>query len=358
MPPENSTRRLIQLCFGYWFFYVITGIVVKYFTGKSNLHLPGMSQIQFLIYNLLGSTLILLLIIVILRWYHLHSNKLITCAGCTFPQEFLYIIPSGVFTALIIPMTTLMYTLPISIMAAMVTMQASIMIISRIIDSVQFLQKISHKKVYLEENLAVIFALIAVGINLVDVKVGGFEFIKNPAAIIILCIYITGYSGRLYIMNYYRNTRAPGVKQDNKGFFAIEEITAAIVLGIVAIILFNSPKWFGWTASQILQFKDAISSPHPMWAWAAFASIAFGIIAPFSVFLFMFKGRTATFTGVVNRLTALLAGITATLICWIFFDMRFPKSLEWTSLVFVIIAIIFIGLAEKKRVAELKLDSK
>lgn len=165
------------------------------------------------------------------------------------------------------------------------------------------------------------------------------------------------YSGRLYIMKYYRNTRAPGVKQDNKDFFAIEEITAAIVLGIIAIILFNSPKWFGWTASQILQFKDAISSPHPMWAWAAFASIAFGIIAPFSVFLFMFKGRTATFTGVVNRLTALLAGITATLICWIFFDMRFPKSLEWTSLVFVIIAIIFIGLAEKKRVAELKIEN-
>lgn len=356
MPHEGSTRKLIQLCFGYWFFYVITGVVVKYFTGKSSVHPPIMGQIQYLAYNLLGSTLILLLIIAALRWYNLHSNKLITCAGCTFPYEFLYIIPSGIFTALIIPMTTLMYTLPISIMAAMVTMQASVMIISRAIDSIQLIQKISHKKVYLEENLAVIFALIAVGINLTDVKAGGFEFIKNPAAIAILCIYITGYSGRLYIMNYYRNTRAPGVKQDNKGFFAVEEITAAIVLTIGAIILFNSPKWFGWTASQIMQFRSAVITPPPMWLWATVASVAFGIIAPFSVFLFMFKGRTATFTGVVNRLTALLAGITATLICWVFFKMRFPKTIEWVSLIFVIIAIIFIGFAEKKRVAELKIN--
>ena len=31
---EGSSGRLIQLCIGYFVFYVITGVTVKYFLGK------------------------------------------------------------------------------------------------------------------------------------------------------------------------------------------------------------------------------------------------------------------------------------------------------------------------------------
>jgi len=59
--------------------------------------------------------------VIVFRWFYLKSNRIITWAGITFPSEFLYIIPSGVCTAVIIPTTTLMYSFKhVSVMVAMV----------------------------------------------------------------------------------------------------------------------------------------------------------------------------------------------------------------------------------------------
>ena len=43
---EGSTSRLVQLCIGYFIFYVITGVTVKYFLGPANKGFPGMSGID------------------------------------------------------------------------------------------------------------------------------------------------------------------------------------------------------------------------------------------------------------------------------------------------------------------------
>jgi drug/metabolite transporter (DMT)-like permease len=91
-----------------------------------------------------------------------------------------------------------------------------------------------------------------------------------------------------------------------------------------------------------------------MWGWAILAGTAFGAVAFFSVFIFMFKGRTATFAGLVNRLTSLIAGTAATLIFFYSFGGKFPAVEDWISLVFILIAVAFISKAEKKRIAELK----
>ena len=83
------------------------------------------------------------------------------------------------------------------------------------------------------------------------------------------------------------------------------------------------------------------------------------IFAPFfSVFLFMFKGRTATFAGLVNRLTSLTAGTIATLLSAIFLGAKFPKLQDWISLGFILVAVWFLTIAERKRTAELKLESR
>lgn len=351
---EGSTRRLIELCAGYFIFYVITGVAVKFFMGKASLGFPGMSDMQYLVYSTAGGTSIALLVVIAMRWFNLQSNKLIKLGPFTFPYEYLYIIPSGICTAVVIPTTTLMYTLPISVMVAMIIMRASIIIISRLIDAVQIAQKILHKKVYWQEDVAVVFAMIAACINIFDAtKDGGFNFIKNPVAVGILSSYLVAYAIRLYIMNFYKNTRAPGVKQDNKGFFAVEQISAFFTMLVVVMLVLNGTKWFGWTAPQILGFQDAVINPPNLWQWALLAGTAYGIVAFFSVFLFLFKGRTATFAGLVNRLTSLVAGTTATLVCWYYFHMKFPSNKEWISLVFILIAVVFLSSAEKKRVKEL-----
>ena len=236
---EGSTGRLIQLCLGYFVFYIITGVSVKYFTGSPSLGYPGMKEIEYLVYSTIGGNFIALSVALVLRWYRIKSNKLVVWGKLRFPQEILYIIPSGVCTAVVIPTTTLMYLLPISVMVAMVIMRASVIIISRVVDAVQIKQGILTKRVYAEENIAVVFALTAAAVNVFWVGAGDFDFVHSVAAVSILGSYIIAYSIRIYIMNYYKNTRAKGVKLDNNGFFAIEQITATATMVTVGYALFK-----------------------------------------------------------------------------------------------------------------------
>jgi hypothetical protein len=378
---EGSTRRLLELCLGYFVFYVITGITVKYFT---QFRTPKMSDIAYLFNNTLGGSFICLAVVVALGWTKLKSNRLAQWGPFRFPSEFLYIIPSGVCTAIVIPTTTLLYTLPITVMVAMVIMRGSIIVISRVVDAIQIRQGILKKRVYAEENWGIVFALLAVGtvvflipiVNFLEARdipaarffglsesarKSGFDFMRSSAALTIMGLYVLAYMFRIYIMNYYKNTRGVGVKLDNQGFFAIEQIAASGTMILGGIFFFSSPELLGWSDSRILDFKNAALHPEP---WSILSGLAYGMVAFFSVFIFMFKGRTATFAGLVNRLTSLLAGTTSTLLVWLFFHAAFPKlaklptAQDWLSLVFILIAVGFLTRAEKLRAAELKVTSR
>ncbi|MFA6584814.1 MAG: hypothetical protein WCS77_11005, partial [Elusimicrobiaceae bacterium] len=258
---EGSTERLIQLCGGYFAAYVMTGVIVKFFTPRL------MSDVGYLIYSTIGGSAVCVTVVFALGWYKLKSTHNTKVFGINVPAEYVYIIPSGVCTAVVIPTTTLMYTLPISVMVAMVIMRASIIIISRIIDAIQIHQGILKRKVYKEENIAVVFAIIAAGMNLVNVKPGEFDFVHNRAAMTILTSYLIAYSIRIYIMNYYKNTRPKGAPQDNQGFFAIEQIAASLTTITVAVWVFtclcpDDPKSF------IALFQQNLSNPPQAWGWA------------------------------------------------------------------------------------------
>ena len=160
----GSTGRLLQLCLGYFGLYVLNGMFAKVFTGGYPYRMPEMA---YLFNNTLGGSVIALAVVFALRWVNLKSNRLVKWGPFTVPSEVAYIIPSGICTAVVIPTTTLMYTLPISVMVAMVIMRGSIIVISRLIDAVQIQQGILKKHVYGEENWAVVFALLAVATSVV-----------------------------------------------------------------------------------------------------------------------------------------------------------------------------------------------
>ncbi|HNW43178.1 MAG TPA: hypothetical protein PKI19_01645 [Elusimicrobiales bacterium] len=454
---EGTTERLLQLSFGYFGLYVITGFLAKYFEK-----VMGVGGIQYTFYNTIAGVLICNGVVLAWGWYKFQSTDRVKCLGFEIPREFFYIIPSGVCTAIVIPTTTLMYTLPISVMVAMIIMRASIIVISRLIDEAQIRQGILHKKVYWEENVAVVIALGAVAMQMLNFKgaaatvqatgnyagfIGqlfvfdksSFDFLGNAAAMTILTFYLTAYTIRIYIMNYYKNTRKPGAVYDTKGFFAVEQITSTLTLVLAGLIFFMavnkrpaepylpaerpaaaqaaeaSPERAALEASvagaeallvsdtvkfsaenraqtedaiaaaaQLLsyrkvapetlraaaealnkpvaavkktfafQFTEAARNPTPKWAQTIASGIPFGLAAFFSVFLFMFKGRTATFAGLVNRLTSLIAGTAATImVWWLIKDQKLPKTEDWVGLVLMFIAIYFIGKAEKKRSCEL-----
>jgi hypothetical protein len=351
---DASTGRLVQLCAGYFLFYVITGVTVKYFQGPTDRGLPGMAGVEYLVYSTIGGTLICIVWVLVRGWYRIESNELVPFAGRRVPSELLYIIPSGVCTAIVIPTTTLMYSLPISVMVAMVIMRGSVIVIGRLVDAIQIRQGILNKRVYLEEDLGVVFAILAVSVHLIlGSSNTSFDFARSPAAVVILSVYLVSYAIRIYIMNYYKNTRAPGVKFDNRGFMGIEQIAASIVLTLGGLLLFFAPGWFGIHASVLAEYRAAFLVPKAIWPLAVLSGTAFGIVAFFSVFIFMFKGRTATFAGLVNRLTSLIAGTAATLVFWATCGGKAPELQDWVSLGLIFVAVYFLTRSEKRRAAEL-----
>ena len=366
-----STSRLLELCAGYFGAYVLTGILVKWFTVVRDPKLPEMT---YLFNNTIGGSVLALGLVIGLGWIRLKSNRLVRVGPFQIPSEVAYIIPSGVCTAVVIPTTTLMYSLPISVLVAMVIMRGSIIVISRLVDEIQLRQGILKKRVFAEENWAVVFALLAVATNVLLIPVvdaleargiavaallgvkagagkGSFDFLGSAAAMTILTSYIVVYTFRLYIMNYFKNTRGPGVPQDNQGFFAIEQIAASVSMLLIGVFFYFAPGMLGWTAKSVLAWHESVHQPH----FTAFLSgLPYGVVAFFSVFIFMFKGRTATFAGLVNRLTSLVAGTTATLLCALFFGLKLPSAQDWVSLGFILVAVYFLSRAEQKRMAELK----
>jgi len=368
----GSTARLLELCAGYFFFYVVTGVLVKFFTGSMNGATPRLSDVAYLVNNTIGGNLLCLVAVFALGWIPWPAKH-----GGRWPAEMPYILASGVCTAVIIPTTTLLYTLPISVMVAMVIMRGSIIVISRIIDAVQIRQGILKRKVYAQENWAVVFALFAVGANLLPVPMapwfeahpevaaafgiapakfkGGFDFVHNPLAMWTLGAYILAYAVRLYLMNYFKNTRHGAAQMDNTGYFAVEQLSAsAVIFGAMALIWLGVGSW-GWADARLVMTHEAVQAPDPL---AIASGLPYGLVAFFSVFLFMFKGRTATFAGLVNRLTSLIAGTTATLILAWFWAQKPPAVTEWVSFFFILVAVGFLSRAEMKRAAELQAASR
>ena len=364
----GSTGRLLQLCAAYFVCYVLTGIFAKVFTGGYPLH---ESEMGYLVSSTLGGSAVALSVVFAAGWYRFKSNRLVTWGPLTVPSEVAYIIPSGVCTAIVIPGTTLMYTLHgVSVMVAMVVMRGSIIVVSRLVDTIQIRQGILKKRVYAEENWAVVFALLAVAVSLLLLPlVGVLEAwgvhashwlgIK-PAApgtgfdlfhVVVLCLYLSAYMVRIYLMNYYKNTRGTGVTQDNHGFFAVEQFSACVTMILMVVGFYFAAPALGLRGVMLDEFRDGVE--HLDWR-GVLAGVPFGVAAFFSVFIFMFKGRTATFAGLVNRLTSLLAGTAATLFMFVVFSSRFPSAQDWLSVLFILVAVYFLTRAERLRTAELR----
>jgi hypothetical protein len=90
----------------------------------------------------------------------------------------------------------------------------------------------------------------------------------------------------------------------------------------------------------------AVKHPDPM---AMLSGLPYGLVAFFSVFIFMFQGRTATFAGLANRLTSLIGGTAATLLMFWTLGQDPPKVQDWASLAFILVAVGFMASAERSR---------
>jgi hypothetical protein len=336
-PSAGSTAQLVLFSSLYFALYALFGLGVKYAQGPSIDGFPGLTDLEFLVYSTLGSAALVLSVILLAGWWRFSWR-----AG-----EIFYMAVSGTCTAFVLPTTTLMYSLPISVMVAMVLMRGSIIVVTRLVDTALLAQGLSTKRVRWEENAAVGISLLAVGLYLFFARDADFDFLRSKPALQILGVYLVSYALRLYCMNYFKFTRGSGASATNKNYFAIEQLSAALwIFGFVALVSAAPGAFPGSPA--VLEFARVVGNPPEGWKIAALFGLPFGVAAFFSVFLFMFQGRTSTFAGLVNRLSSLLAGTLSTLLFALFFGGKWPKGLDWLSLAFILVAVAFLAQAERK----------
>ncbi len=327
---DGSTGRLGLLCVAYYLSYVVTGLSLKYFQGAAEAGLPHVPPVAYLLYSSIGGTILCLGVAVGGGWHRFRGSW----------RLVLPILPSGVCTAIIVPATTVLFSLPISVMVAMVVMRGSVIVVSRIVDFVQIRQGLLHRQVGWEENVAVGFALSAVGVHVLWDPSGGFG--GSVVGYAVLGVYIAAYAVRIYLMNWFKNRGL--VVLDNRTWFAWEQIVASGLMALaVAFALLN-----GSTDSLSVGLREAVFAAHPSALPSMLSGLAYGSVAFFSVFIFLFKGRTATFAGLVNRLTSLLAGTTATVLFALVFGGSLPKLVDWLSLGLIFVAVAFLTRAERR----------
>jgi hypothetical protein len=341
---------LVQLCLGYFFFYVLTGISVKYFTGKPEQGFLGLNDVEYLLYSTTVASLLCVVVVLQQGWHRRAQWR-----GW---KAFFPILVSGVCTAFIIPSTTLIYSQPLSVMIAMVLMRAGVLIVSRLVDFILQLQGLNHRKVLWLENAAVMLAILSLSLQAsasMLVKGGAekhFAFLQSPIVMGLLSFYLLAYFLRIYIMNWFKSVDPAGAKVDNKAFFGIEQLAASGTMLAAAIILFAWGRESLDPATFAGRLVLAVQSPHPSWGLAAGSGAFYGVVAFFSVFIFLIRGRSATFAGLANRLTSLLAGTTATLIGCVLFSSPWPSLIDWASFLLIMVAVLLLAAAEQKHAAE------
>jgi len=339
---DDSTLYLLVLAAWYFLAYVGTGIAPKAFT-EGYFGVERISQMENLYYSTVGSVGFVLLLMVVLGWHRRFRSTGSRMIGpFSFAREYGYLLPSGICTAIIIPTTTLMYTFGVSVMIAMVVMRGCIVVIGRLVDAIQIRQGILKKRVPWEENVAVVFAIVAVATALLKEPKPGenpFSLLRSVPAMVTLGSYVGAYLVRIYIMNWYKNTNAG--KTDNKAFFVAEQAFAALTLVVVVGALLM----WGPEDQRMRAVRHAATAPY---ALAMLGGIPFGLAAIPSVLLLMYKGRTGTFSTLVNRLTSLIAGTISTLLL-IPLGGKAPVLLDWIAFGFVLVAVGFLAKAERRR---------
>ena len=338
---KSNFAHLFVLCFGYFSGYVVFGVSLKWLLDTRE-GFPGMPGMEVLFNTTVGGVAVCLGVVLLFWWPGRIKSTQPRIFGGRLPGEYAWLIPSGICTGFVIPTTTLMYTFGYSVMVAMVLMRSALIIASRIVDAILIRQGHLDKKVYWQENMAVVAAITALSVVLFAAGKKDFQFFQSPAAMITMALYIIPYSIRIYILSRFKT------KVDHKAIFGIEQIFASLTIFLVVAVVIAAFKG-GWKPQQVVDLAQGFFDPSLL---AILIGAPYGFAAFFSVFLYLYKGGTATFNITLNRVTSLVAGTMATLIFWLGFGGKAVKTHQWAALLFVFVAIAFLTWAGKRRSAE------
>lgn len=333
---EGSNKETAALAAAYFVLGLLFTLGMKFLTAAG---VPGMES---MVITTMGGVLLILPVIVKWPRHFTPESGYIKVLGVSVPREFLYIVPSGVCAACIIPTTSLLYTFGFTVMVAQTFMRGGLMVGGRVSDQILIWRGISTKKIRWQEEVAWIVAVAAVATNILFASKKDFAALTALPVLITIAVYLFPYTGRLYAMGWFKAT---GKKRDMRAFTVLEEIVAVITLVVVVAVVFIL-YGHGFRPKQIVQVVGAFSTNAP------FAILVIGALygASFfpSMFLFLRKGTSMTANTTINRVVSLIAGSSAT------FLYEKVKLYELIAVVILLVALGFQSWGEYLREQEEK----
>lgn len=344
---RSGTKRLVRLVLTYFGLYTGHLIPVKLLTDKQPDPTggkplpPEIPPNDFLYGSTLGGGLAALLVCLLGGWGRLKAEMVWDKKLLGIRLDYWLMALTGFSTSLIVVTTTAMYLL-MSPLLAMLMMRALVIMVTRGTDAAHKKMGVLDKPVKWQENVAVGLALLAAFVAFWWGKQsGGAVEIKHSwLAIGVLALYFVSYGVALFCRNLWRHLFQRRYRRygDNAVWFVREQTATGY-------------SFLCWAALAGVLVKMNVLPEHVInLDWRAIATgTLFGFLAPVSVFLFMFEGRTATMAGLANRLTSLVASVAAVTLLWVWWHRSPPKPNELASLVIILIAFGMLTWAEIER---------
>jgi len=320
----------------------------------------GLAGFSILPVTALATTLAMIVVISSLGWWKYATHTKIF--GLNLPRPTKWTFLSGVCTSLIIGTTTLAYTFDgLNIVFAMVLMRGGVLIIGPIVD------KITKRKVRWFAFAGMIFALFALLTSLLDTSGYNVPFMAG----VVIAVYLASYFIRFQFMSRLAKSEQADA---NKKYFVEEQMTAtpmfvailllkyfveeqmtATPMFVAILLLIAIFKIDGITESVRAGFTFHWNQPY-LWALILIGVLSQGT-GVFGTLIFLDKNEN-TYCIPVNRSSSIIAGVIASLLLALFYDVNPPATSQLIGAGLIVLAILFLtippSIAKRKQTPDMK----
>ena len=323
-----------------------TALSIGFFSGASAHGFPAWNEIELLGYMLLGGNSICLGILFSRGWHRFRRTQLRGFGPFRISREMLYILPSGVAAAFLMPVLVVLSRMGVSWVAAWVVTRLGAMLIARGVDSVHFRKGLLRRKVSEEENFVLILASAALLIPLAGEADAGLRALLRPESLVALAIFCGATAFRLARLSTFKNSVPVGAMVDDVVYLTVEQLGASATLVVLAVAVFSVG---GGSNSWGAILLRALTDPPPGWERALVAGSVYGLGSWATVMLLLSRGRTTTFAVLLTRIISTFAIVLAANFSHRAWGTPSVSAAQWIGFTILVGAMVLLGQAERHR---------
>ncbi len=344
--PTSSAGKL-TLHTGFLFVLALaTALSIGFFSGASPRGFPAWNEIELLGYMLLGGNSVCLGILFSRGWHRFRRTQPQKLGPFWISREMLYILPSGVAAAFLMPVLFVLSRWGVSWVAAWVVTRLGSILIARAVDAVHFRTGLLRRRVSADETFVLILASAALLIPLALEAEAGLRALLRPESIALLAVYFVGTAFRLYRLGTFKNSVPIGAMVDDVVYLTVEQLGTSATLGVLIAAMLASGRG---SDSWGVIFLRALTDPPPGWERALVAGSVFGLGSWAKVLLLLNRGRSTTFAVLLTQSVSTIAIVLAANFSHRAWMTPSVSEAQWIGFAILVGAMLLLGRTERQR---------